>query len=315
MSDNPAMELLEKITRDIHAAGFPFTPTAYWIKESNDFIKEIDHNIKDPLYSVYNTRLHGITNSDGRLFTWFLNMLHAYLRTRDFLGLLDTINPGPIPDASADGQTSEAAARDLVVWIDGRAFYPDLLFSIYDFYNMVEIDPRVATDEVIVGDIGAGWGRIGHVLCQANPAAKYLVFDIPASLVLSSTVLPRMLPEVPIVGYEASRMYDTISREILAAGRVWFLGSHDLAHVERGAVDLFVNIASFQEMTIEQVNSYLLIIDSKLNAGSVYFRNNAFSKFGLASATDYHMPARWKRRFARRTAFSPIIMEAGLSAE
>lgn len=300
--------LFDQASYENALAGFPFAPTEFWQKETSKFANEFRTNgIQNIFESHYNTRFHGIQKDDFRLYGWFLTVFYNLLRTRDTLGLFDRIN----------SRISEAKITDKApsMYINGKLIYTDLLFSIHDFYNIYELCPAVATEPIVVGDLGAGWGRIGHVLSQANPRATYIVFDIPSSLVVSSTTLPTLLPQTNIKRYQDSRGADELTRDKLTQHSIWILGSHDLRRVQRGAIDILINVASFQEMPPNQVNAYITIFDEVIERGWVYLRNNNFSKFGLAEQSDYSIPARWRNIFLRSTPFSQSIFEAGFNLE
>jgi putative sugar O-methyltransferase len=298
-------------------AGFPFAPTEFWQKETHNFEQEFrEKGVETFLESQYNTRFHGIQKNDFRLYGWFLNTFYNLLKKRDSLGLLDRIDRGVSEaDVTARHEAWSKTDKGTPIRVEGKLVYADLLFSIHDFYNLYELCPAVATEPVVVGDVGAGWGRIGHVLIQANPQATYLVLDIPGSLVISSTTLPALLPQANIKMYHDSRGTDEITRERLTQSAIWILGSHDLRRVQRGAIDILVNVASFQEMPTHQVNAYLEIFNQVIERGYVYLRNNAFSKFGLAGPNDYRIPPRWRKTFIRLTPFSENIFEAGFALE
>lgn len=316
---NPSQKrFLDMAERESRAAGFPFEPTEYWESLGDVFLKDITKNGILEIHSgFYNSRFHNISKDDQRLYIWFLTMFYNFLKNRDKLNLLNIIETNSF-DYNFELKNSnlwEKSRFGTPVSIGKKLYYPDLLFSIYDFYNILEVDPRIANNPIIIGDVGAGWGRIGHVLRQVNPKSTYVVFDIPISLMISSTILPLMLPGSKVTSFEESRGSVEISRTNLASADCWFLGSHDLPRVEKGAIDIFINVTSFQEMTAEQVKKYLEIIDDRIGSGFVYLRNNAFSKFNLAGISDYTKPRRWRQIYSRPTIFSELIFEAAFAVE
>ena len=76
--------------------------------------------------------------------------------------------------------------------MDSQTLSLDLLFSIDDFYNLYEINPKIAHEPIVVAELGAGWGRLGYVLRKVNPRATYIVFDLPEVLLISQTYLPTL---------------------------------------------------------------------------------------------------------------------------
>jgi putative sugar O-methyltransferase len=180
---------------------------------------------------------------------------------------------------------------------------------------LAELEPRVLDGPVVVVDLGAGWGRIGHVLKRVNPQAAYVVLDLPESLLVSEARLTELLPGERVAGYDESRRTEWFTREaLLAHGGLRFGGPQDLARFEDGAIDVFVNVASFQEMTREQVTAYLGLADR--TARHVYLqerwtRASALPEEIIAGWDAYELPERWRRRYLRDVPFTNAFFEAG----
>jgi hypothetical protein len=108
---------------------------------------------------------------------------------------------------------------------------------------------------------------------------------------------------------------DKITRADLAQGGFWFGGAQDLLRFEDGSIDVFINIASFQEMTREQVSAYLGLIDQK-NAGMLYIQQYWFNPGehkrynAILGLEEYDFPAAWKKYYLRNTTFSNMFFEA-----
>lgn len=303
--------LLDLMRSDNAGAGFPFAASEVWIKEVENFDRVFDATgVGNIEHGYFNTRFSGVTKNDPRLYEWFISTLYFLLRGRDRLNILDKVEATPAEEA-AHAVTRGGAEIEfgVPITIDGRRVSADLLFSVYDFYNLYELDPAVATDALIVGDLGAGWGRLGHLLLQINPRIRYVIFDIPESLLLSSSYLPRLLPEVAHSDYVETRAIGSFTRELLTRNALWFLASQDLARLPANAVDLMVNVASFQEMNADQVNRYLQIFDEVAFGGHVYLRNEYIG--GCSSIDQYRFPEGWLRKFSRDSAYSAQFHEGG----
>ena len=303
--------LLDLMRSDNARAGFPFAASEVWIREVGNFERVFDASGVDKVeHGYFNTRFSGVTRNDPRLYEWFISTFYFLLRGRDHLNILDKVEATPADEAphavTRDGARVEFGVP---VTIDGRRVSADLLFSVYDFYNLYELDPAVATDALIVGDLGAGWGRLGHLLLQINPRIRYLVFDIPESLLLSSDYLPRLLPGVGHSRYTETRAVGSFTRDMLMGKALWFLASQDLARLPANAVDLMVNVASFQEMNADQVNRYLEIFDELALGGHVYLRNEYIG--GASRIDEYRFPEGWLRKFSRDSAYSAQFHESG----
>ena len=297
---------------DNRLAGPPFVTTAFWDHETTQFEKFFEVTGINAVENEYfNTRFSGVDPNDKRLYRWFLWTYYSILRQRDTLGLLDRIantlpaQAGVVAVTKAGDQLHSSQLERL----NGKPMSPDLLFSVDDFYNLCELDPRVASDEVVVADLGAGWGRLGYVLMLANPRAHYVILDIPETLLLASARLPVLLSNATVGDYAFSRGIASFDRDALLGKQLWLLGCHDLANFAVGSVDVMVNVASFQEMLPVQVNAYVELFDHVALGGSVYLRNGW--KGQCSAASDLQVPATWENKFLRDARATCDMYEAG----
>lgn len=227
-------------------------------------------------------------------------LLYREIARRDSLGLLDRIH------ATATGELAFRFENRLVSW--------DLLISLDTLYGIAEVDPRILTEPVVVAELGAGWGRLGHVLRLANARARYVVFDLPEVLLVSQTHLPRRLPSDTVATYETTRQ-GPLTRDRLGAADLTFLGAHDLDRVEDGAIDIMINIASFQEMSASQVDQYCRVID-RVTHGLLYTQqlwNADTHGYGVGEVSGwsaYPWPAHWQAATSRNATWSDLYFEA-----
>jgi hypothetical protein len=105
----------------------------------------------------------------------------------------------------------------------------------------------------VVIEIGAGWGGFAYQLRTLCPRVRYIIVDLPQSLLFSGTYLKTVFPR-------ASMRLAT--EPVAAPGTAetnddFILIPHFfLADSELPRPDLAVNVASFQEMTTEQVQRH-----------------------------------------------------------
>lgn len=298
------LELLERMRADNSEAPAPFRATDYWVEVNQRFdawfAKE---GIRDLEKQGYNALFSSPERTSGKYYTYAVELLYRHVRERDRHGVLDRVR-------AEGGKTVVTLGEHQVSW--------DLLLSVSTLLSLGEIEPRVFDEPVVVADLGAGWGRIGHALAMVNPRASYLIFDLPEALLVASTFLPRMLPEgVETVDYARTREGSPFTRDVLLGQPgVRFCATQDLERVDDGAIDLLVNVASFQEMTRDQVNAYLPIVDRV--ARGVVLEERWRSPRGLEGEViggydEYAFPQRWERRFLRSSVFSDEFFEAGFA--
>ena len=85
---------------------------------------------------------------------------------------------------------------------------------------------------------------------RVNPRVTYVCADLPETLIISQSYLPTTLDNV------TSRAYrENLKRIDLSEPGLRFIGSHDLPRIPEKSIDVFINIASFQEMKNDQVEA------------------------------------------------------------
>ena len=219
--------VVEEQAYNCHYASYPPSYSAYWC------------------YAAYmNPRYYNPDNT--KCYSDACHLLYDIVKGKDRWGLLNRVETGLPPDAT----------RYIV--IEGKRYSWDVLISLDSLLYIAARWPRILEGPCLVADLGAGWGRMGFVLKQANPQVTYVDFDLPESLLIASEYLSTIMPG------ERFHLYDdTRDVPIERDGGVWLLPAQDLALVPDGAIDCFVNIASFQEMTKEYIDLYSDIIHRK----------------------------------------------------
>ena len=297
--------LLAQMRADNSVASAPFRATECWQEVCRIFDRHFYmEGIGDVEAQYLNLRFSGFAPGDPRLHGYLVYTYFQLLRQRDIYDLLRRIRCAP--GRACLGYDFEGCNVSL-----------DLLFSVDDFYSLLELRPDVLSEPLVVADIGAGWGRLGYVLKQVNPSAAYVIFDLPEALLISSAYLPSVLPGVKHMSYMGSRGLPLLSRATLLGGGMWFLGSQDLARVRAASVDMVVNIASFQEMTEAQVRQYFEVISDKARGGHLFLkqlwsgRTHGHHLTEIAGYERYPFPPAWERVFLRNATFSHAFFETG----
>jgi hypothetical protein len=293
--------LLDLMRTDNARSAEPFRATDYWVELNERFDEWFaKQGIADLERQPFNALFSAPVRGSGKYYTYAVTMLYRHLLARDEHGVLDRVHAYGSP-------------KSVLQFGEHRVSWEHLL-SINTLYAIGEVEPRVWTEPVVIADLGGGWGRIGHVLKLVNPYATYIDFDLPEALLVASAFLPPLLPEARIIGYEENRDADLTRDLLLAEPAVRFCGTQDLDRVEARAIDVLVNVASFQEMTREQVQAYLDITD-RVARGAVleerWRRPPGLDGRVIAGYEDYAFPRRWDCSFLRETLFSDAFFEAG----
>jgi putative sugar O-methyltransferase len=298
---------LEVMRREAATAPMPFTPSRLW-REVLALFDQLfkTEGITNPEHQYFNDRFSRF-EVDHRLHRYACWMYRSLLVSRDSLGLLGSLN---------------ATCKEEHLFgyhMEGQLVSTDLLLSLDDFYSLYELNAAIATEPLVVADLGAGWGRLGYVLQKVNPRCIYVVFDLPEPLVISQSYLPTLLPEVPVRRYEQCRHVARFDREILQAAPMWFLGAQDLLKFDAASVDLIVKTGSFQEMPATYVAEYFRHFSHVAAGGHCFLRqlrrgNSHGHRWDeIPGLDDYPFPANWGRQFLRSATFSDESFEAGFS--
>jgi hypothetical protein len=290
---------LKELREDNKSSSFIFKPAKHWEKNYSVWSKIIEKtDLDDFENSALNLYFSGFSASDIRLHSYLIYCYYNLIKKIDKFDLLSKI---PSTTPLGVGGSYE---------IDGNIIGLDQLLSIDEYYNLIEFMPEIKTEKLIIADIGAGWGRLGHVICTANPNITFCIFDMPESLLISSTYLPKLLSKSSVSDYKTNKQLVTINKDILKDKKLWFLGAQDLLKVESKTFDLVTNVFSFQEMSPEQVMGYFDIIDKTAKGGFLYLRElwtGATHSHGssiISGHANYPFKEKWDKLYFRNTRFS-----------
>lgn len=301
------INLLKRMRQDNFEAGLPFRASAMWSELSYEFDKIMQvEGISIPEAQLYNTMFSQSLPTSPRYYRYALWMLYCNIKQKDKFDILGQV------EATVDENTG------LAYVFEGKRVSWDLLISIDTLYALNEVYPALLRESVVVADLGAGWGRIGYVLKKVNPKATYIIFDLPEPLLISMTGLPKLLPNEQFFSYLDIQKMPKIPKSSLMQGALWFCGSQDLLRCEDQAIDVFINIASFQEMTKEQVMNYFSIIDRKVKGifytQQYWVHHDLHAKYEVINGfPDYPIPSNWSKLYVRTPTFSERYFEAAFS--
>jgi SAM-dependent methyltransferase len=152
---------------------------------------------------------------------------------------------------------------------------------------------RAPVDAPRVLEVGAGYGRLAEAFLSLPNGARYVIVDaVPGSLYYSYAYLRKVLP-----GHSVGSYY-TDGAERAGEFDCYVVPSWHVDELELEPFDLAVNIASFQEMTDEQVGFYLQLFDRSVGpGGTIYISNSRDYMY----PRDYAYPANWKLLFKANT--------------
>lgn len=287
-------------------SGTPFKASDFWCDINKSFGAWLEvEGILDVESQTFNRYFSG--HIPSRVLYQASWLLYQKVKARDRLNLL-----GKIP-ASAKKDSG------LGYLFDGNYVSWDLLISLDTLYSIAEVDDTILSNAVTVLDLGPGWGRMGYLLRLANPRIAYIACDLPEGLLISSSYLPRLLPNTRAFYYSDNRAVKVFTKELLLSeAGIRFCGPQDILRFADKSLDYLINVASFQEMTREQVNQYFDIIDHKVS-GILYIQEYYDgSKMGhtdreISGLQYYPFRQHWKRLYVRNVSFSDQYFEAAVA--
>jgi len=141
---------------------------------------------------------------------------------------------------------------------------------------------------------------------------KYVLFDIPPALYVCQRYLSAVFPELKIFKFRDFQRYSEIKSEYENAD-ICFFTPNQMELLPKRQFNLFINISSLHEMTLEQIKHYFHLIND-------YFNGYFFTKQWLnwtnphdnltISYKDYPVPSNWKLIFFREHPIQTRFFEA-----
>jgi len=214
---------------------------------------------------------------------YFHALHHVYLAA---LTKLDTWNILETLEEPALGE------NDTVI-LNGRPVSIDLLQAVEELYTMQRTIGFQRDEHIVFCEIGAGYGRLAHIVLKTMPKARYFIFDLPESLLLAQYYLKTLHPDEEALLYPES----TTALDSWSTARIAFGLPHQLQTLPSGSVDVVANIYSFMEMSKAQVAAYFSLID-RLNPRALYLKQHKYEvnllEGSLLTTRGYPIPTRWK---------------------
>ena len=141
--------------------------------------------------------------------------------------------------------------------IDGQLYNVDTL-KFYEALIALELGGvlpglREGQRKVVI-EIGAGWGGFARALTAKVPGVTYVIVDLPQVLLFSGTYLSALRPDWKVFKSEAGH---TLPPDRYGDYDLVLIPHFVFPQTPLPALDLAVNMVSFQEMTKAQVEGYV----------------------------------------------------------
>lgn len=177
----------------------------------------------------------------------------------------------------------------------GRCISQDLANSIREFNTLLEAEASLLGRPKRMAELGAGYGRLGHVLLS-DPGTRYFIFDIPPALYVSQWYLSQLFPEERIFRFRHLDNFQAHADEISDC-RIGFFTPNQLELFPAEFFDVFLTISTLPEMNEAQNRNYVAQMQ-RVTARLVYLKQwttwenpddkRAFTKQDVALDAPFH---------------------------
>jgi putative sugar O-methyltransferase len=192
----------------------------------------------------------------------------------------------------------------------GKPISQDLANSIRECNTVFERCLPKDSRRPLVGELGAGYGRVGHVFAQGT-GARYFIFDIPPALFVSQWYLTKLFPDRKVFAFRHFDRFEDVEQELAAADLAFFT-PNQLVHFPDRTFDAFLTISTLPEMAPAQITNYLSLM-GKLARHGVYvkqWRKWFNDKDGFEfTAEMLKLPEEWRMTLDRADAVQPAFQE------
>ncbi len=247
-------------------------PSNYWKEEIEGFDYMFDaspliiNKLREHCY-----HLTGIRSYEYR--DHHKNNSVQYENKLDLLKSLDENDRLYIPENTILGGFGHKIEGDLVN-IDTLKFYESLI--ALDRMGIISKLRNNSSRKHVVIEIGAGWGGFAYQFRKIIPNHTYIIIDLPQSILFSGTYLKTIFPKLNHLFY--TNINEDFIQENIGNYDYIYIPNFCMEHIKFDKVNLAINMVSFQEMTTNQVNSYLENL-IKMNCKYLYSHNRDRSKY------------------------------------
>jgi putative sugar O-methyltransferase len=179
----------------------------------------------------------------------------------------------------------------------GKLVSQDLATSAREFNAIMEqIAPaRNEGDKLVLGELGAGYGRLAYVFLAMTPC-RYVIIDIPPALAIAQWYLSTLFAHKKVFRFRPFDTFGEIENE-LAGSDVAFFTPNQLARFPDRYFDAMISISSLHEMRFDQIAHYLGLI-ARLAKRHVYLKQyrryrNPHDRI-VVERDVYRLPGAWQ---------------------
>jgi len=168
-----------------------------WIK---NFSFKIFKNLRSNLGLIYyNGHYLSIDGFLGFYFSIYIQIFFELCKKTDRLKLLDTLKEPEI-------------GNPIILKIDENKISFDLCYAINEYYSILEKLPLTKKTPLVIGELGAGYGRLAYVFLKTTNC-KFVISDISPTLYISQNYLSKIFADKKIFKFRSFLNYSEIQDE------------------------------------------------------------------------------------------------------
>jgi putative sugar O-methyltransferase len=178
----------------------------------------------------------------------------------------------------------------------GRLISSDLAHSVRERSMVLDHLKLSGKEGLVVGELGAGYGRLAEVFGRTTNY-RYFIFDIAPALYVSEWYVRRIFPGEKVFGFRPFTRWEEVRDEV-ASSRFAFFTANQIEQIPDGALDIFINMNSLQEMRMEQIRNFLRHISRLTKRAFLsrqYLRWHNYRDHVTVSRDDFALGEGWKK--------------------
>jgi hypothetical protein len=141
--------------------------------------------------------------------------------------------------------------------------------AAYQHYSAYKIANSLTSDKAKVAEFGGGFGGMAYYLLRDHPGLKYIDFDLPESLALTSYYLLRSFPHQKFLLYGER----AITPETLASADIALLPLFEMESLPNDSVEMVFSSHAMSDLSPQAMSVYLRTI-SRISTGCLLYMGN-----------------------------------------
>ena len=234
----------------------------------------------------------GFTTQRMQVYRAFVVLVWLYSRSVDKFGVLSRLEEPVLGNPIRVRSGAKLVSQDLAT--SSREFNA-IMGQI--------AERRKDGHPLVVGELGAGYGRLAHVFLEMA-ACRYMIVDIPPALGVAQWYLSNLFPERRIFRFRPFDSFAQIADE-LANCDIAFFTPNQLAKFPDRHFDVLISVSSLHEMRFAQISHYLELI-ARVTKEYVYLKQyrrylNPYDSM-VVEREIYRLPGAWETIIDRQEA-------------